>query len=166
MVWLDYVILGVVAVSTLISLMRGFVREALALFIWALAFGLAWSFHEDLAPHLANWIENPSLRQGAAFVAIFLAVQITGGMVSYLVVRLMQVTGLSGTDRLVGMVFGAGRGILLVAVLVLVAGFTPLPKAHWWQDSQLVPYFEELAIWLRDLPDQQAYFRGEEMAKR
>ena len=62
-----------------------------------------------------------------------------------------QRTGMSGTDRLIGMVFGAARGILLVAILVLLAGLTPLPEEAWWVRSTLVGYFEELAFWLRDL---------------
>ena len=56
-----------------------------------------------------------------------------------------------GTDRLIGMVFGAARGVLLVAVLVLLAGLTPMPEEDWWLESGLVGYFQELSYWLRDL---------------
>ena len=52
---------------------------------------------------------------------------------------------------LLGMVFGVARGALLVCALVLLAGLTPFPQDPWWQDSVLVPYFEELALWLKDL---------------
>jgi membrane protein required for colicin V production len=68
---------------------------------------------------------------------------------------------MSGTDRFIGMIFGAARGVLLVAVLVLLAGLTALPQESWWEESRMLPYFEELALWLRDLlpEDLAGYFR-------
>ena len=59
------------------------------------------------------------------------------------------------------MIFGAARGVLLVAILVLLAGLTTFPQESWWQDSRMVPYFQELAFWLRDLlpEDLAEYFR-------
>jgi membrane protein required for colicin V production len=150
-VWLDWVIVGVIALSALISLARGFVREAFSLAIWVLAFWVSWSFFRDLAGPLGGLIGSPTLRLGVAFGLLMLATLIIGGLVNYLVIQLVERTGMSGTDRLVGMVFGAARGVLLVAVLVLLAGLTPLPGEPWWQGSALVAYFQELAFWLREL---------------
>ena len=86
---------------------------------------------------------------------------VIGGLVNYLIIQLVERTGMSGTDRLIGMVFGAARGVLLVAVLVLLAGLTPMPEEGWWLQSSLVGYFEELAFWLRDLlpPEISGRFR-------
>lgn len=151
MTWFDYLIIGVVAVSTLISLWRGFLREAFSLAVWVLAFWVGWNFFRDLAPHLAQWIGTPSVRLGVAFALLMIVTLVVGGLVNYLLIQLVQLSGLSGTDRMIGMVFGAGRGILLVAALVLLAGLTPIPQDPWWQASVLVPYFQELALWLRDL---------------
>ena len=151
MAWLDILIVGVVLLSALISLVRGFVREAFSLAIWVLAFWISWSFFRDLEVPLRAWIGSPTARLGIAFVALMIATLTVGGLVNYLVIQLVERTGMSGTDRLIGMVFGAARGILLVAVLVLLAGLTPLPDESWWVKSALVGYFEELAFWLRDL---------------
>ena len=84
-----------------------------------------------------------------------------GGLVNYLIIQLVERTGMSGTDRLIGMVFGVARGVLLVAVLVLLAGLTPMPGESWWVESSLAPYFTELALWLRDLlpPEMADSFR-------
>lgn len=149
--WLDYVIIGVIALSVIISVFRGFVREGLSLLVWALAVWIGWTFFRDLAAHLAPWIDLPSLRLAAAMAILIVGVLIIGGLVTYLIGEIVDRTGLSGTDRMLGMVFGGARGLLLVAVLVLLAGLTPLPQDPWWGDSLLVGYFEEMAIWLRDL---------------
>ena len=74
-----------------------------------------------------------------------------GGLVNYLIGQLVEKTGLTGTDRLIGMLFGAARGILLVTLLIFLAGLTPLPEDPWWNASQLIGYFQELAVWLKTL---------------
>ncbi len=151
MAWLDVAILTIVLVSALISLVRGFVREAFSLAVWVLAFWVSWSFFRDLEVPLQAWIDSPTVRLGIAFAALMVATLVVGGLVNYLIIQLVERTGMSGTDRLIGMVFGAARGILLVAVLVLLAGLTPMPREEWWLASELVGYFQELAFWLRDL---------------
>ena len=114
------------------------------------AFWVAWTFFRELADHL-TWLSLPSVRLGAALAMLFIATLIVGGMVNFLVGQLVEKTGLSGTDRLIGMLFGAARGILLVTLLILLAGLTPLPEDPWWKSSQLIGYFQELAIWLKSL---------------
>jgi membrane protein required for colicin V production len=151
MVWLDFLILGIILVSTLISLARGFVREAFSLAIWVLAFWVSWSFFRDLEVPLRSMIGSPTVRLGISFALLMVATLVIGGLVNFLIIQLVERTGMSGTDRLIGMVFGMARGVLLVAVLVLLAGLTPLPEEGWWVQSTLVGYFEELAFWLRDL---------------
>ena len=151
MAGLDIFIIGLIALSALVSLIRGFVREAFSLAIWVLAFWVSWSFFRDLEVPLRAWIGSPTARLGIAFGVLMIVTLVVGGLVNYVVIRLVEFTGMSGTDRLIGIVFGAARGVLLVAVLVLLAGLTPLPEESWWGSSMLVGYFEELAVWLRDL---------------
>ena len=151
MAWLDLLILGVILLSAVISLVRGFVREAFSLAVWVLAFWVSWSFFRDLEVPLRAWIGSPTARLGIAFAALMIVTLVLGGLVNYLIIQLVERTGMSGTDRLIGMVFGVARGALLVAVLVLLAGLTTLPNEAWWVHSTLVGYFEELAFWLRDL---------------
>ena len=161
MAWLDIVIIAVILLSAVISLARGFVREAFSLAIWVLAFWLSWSFFRDLEVPLRQWIGSPTARLGIAFGLLMITTLTVGGLVNYLIIQLVERTGMSGTDRLIGMVFGAARGVLLVAVLVLLAGLTPLPREGWWLESTLAGYFEEMAFWLRDLlpPELAERFR-------
>jgi membrane protein required for colicin V production len=159
--WLDVFTVGIILLSALISLVRGFVREAFSLAVWVLAFWVSWSFFRDLEVPLRAWIGSPTARLGIAFAALMIATLTVGGLVNYLVIQLVERTGMSGTDRLIGMIFGTARGVLLVAVLVLLAGLTPLPKEDWWLESTLVGYFQELSFWLRDLlpPEFADHFR-------
>lgn len=161
MIWLDFLIIGIILLSALISLVRGFVREAFSLAVWVLAFWVSWSFFRDLEVPLRQWIDSPTVRLGIAFAGLMIVTLVIGGLVNYLIIQLVERTGMSGTDRLIGMVFGAARGVLLVAVLVLLAGLTPMPEEGWWLQSSLVGYFEELAFWLRDLlpPEISGRFR-------
>jgi len=161
MIWVDLVIIGIIGLSALISLVRGFVREAVSLLVWFLAFGLAWTYFRELAPHLAQWISTPSVQLGAAFIILMVGALVVGGIVGWLIGLLVDKTGLTGTDRLLGMVFGAIRGAVLVAILVLLAGLTPFPGDPWWQQSQLIVHFQQLAGWLLSLlpPDIAEYFQ-------
>jgi len=150
MAWIDVVILALIALSAILSLFRGFVREALALASWLIALWVAMSFYRELATVLAQWIQTPSAQQLVAFALLFICVLLLGTLVNYLVGKLVDRTGLTGTDRMLGIVFGVARGAFIVALLVLFAGFTPMPQDPWWQDSQLLVYFEDLAMWMRN----------------
>ena len=155
--WFDYVILAIIGLSVLISVWRGFMREVLSLAAWIVAIAVSLAFAETASAYLAEYVTVPSVRLIIAFGGIFVVVLFLGGLVNLLVGRLVQSTGLSGTDRMVGVVFGVLRGVAIVAVLVLLAGFTPLPDDPWWKQSVLVPHIEILAQWLRgflpsDLP--------------
>jgi membrane protein required for colicin V production len=149
MIWADYAILGIVAVSVVISIVRGFVREALSLAAWIAAIWVALGFSRELAELAAPYISAPSVRVAVAFGALFLVTLLIGALVGHLVVQLVQRTGLTGTDRMVGVVFGMGRGVAIVTLLVLLAGLTSVPKDPWWRESVFVPHFEEAAIWMR-----------------
>jgi membrane protein required for colicin V production len=149
--WLDYTIVGIILISTLVSLFRGFIREALSLAFWVLAFWVAQLYFREIATQLDSLISAPSLRAPVAFVIIFLVVLMLGGLVTFLIAKVIDATGLSGTDRVIGMLFGATRGVLLVGALVLLAGFTSMPKDPWWREAKLIGHFEELATWMREL---------------
>lgn len=147
--WIDYSIIGIIVVSALISLVRGFVREAISLATWIIAVWVAIRFSPAFAKALTNDIQTPAARTIVAFAVLFLVVLILGGLINYLFSQLVERTGLSSTDRVFGLLFGIVRGILLIGVLVLLGNMTDLPKDPWWQQSQLIPQFQGLAQWLQ-----------------
>ena len=154
MEYADYVILGIIAVSILVGAIRGFVKEAFSLAVWAAAFLVAFQYSGALALQLENHIELPSVRTSLAFAGLFLAVLLVGGLITYLVGKLVEKTGLSGTDRLLGGVFGGVRGLALVLAIMLVAGLTPVPQDPWWQQSRSIQSLMPLAEWAAQyLPD-------------
>lgn len=140
-------LLGLIALSVLIGLWRGFIKEVFALAVWVLAFLLAFQYSDLAAVHLSGFVELPSARTAVAFGGIFILVLVAGGLLTWLVGKLVEKTGLSGTDRLLGAVFGALRGVLLIIALILVAGFTPIPNDPWWQQSRVIEALIPLADW-------------------
>ncbi|ARU89105.1 CvpA family protein [Pseudomonas sp. M30-35] len=149
--WVDWAIIAVIGVSSLISLSRGFVKEALSLLTWIIAGAVAWMFGGALSHHLEGFIQTPSARVIAACALLFIATLMVGALVNYLLSELIRVTGLSGTDRFLGMVFGAARGGLLVVLLVGLVSLAPVQEDPWWQQSTLVPHFLLVADWSKNL---------------
>jgi len=147
-IWLDFVILSIIALSVVIGVIRGFVREALSLVCWAASFWLAMTFSPRLADYLGEYIAIPAVRTVAAFMSVFLLALIAGGGINTLIVKFIRWSGLGTSDRMVGLLFGVARGVLLVAILAFVAGNTPMAKQPWWQQSLLAGYCENIANWL------------------
>ncbi|GAB3791229.1 CvpA family protein [Dyella agri] len=145
--WIDYTILGVLGLSVLVGLWRGLVSEVLALVIWIAAFWVAWLLGPAVAERL-HVITVPTLRVVAGYALCFVLVLVLGALLRFLVQRLLVSTGLSGTDRLFGMVFGLARGVLLVCLLVFLCQFTTFTREPPWQQSLLLPPFQSATIWL------------------
>ena len=160
MIWIDYAILSVLGLSALISVLRGFIKEALSLSGWIIAIWLGLAFSEEFAGLLSDKISVPSARMAIAFSAIFFVTMLATGLAIYLVGLLVKKTGLTGTDRMLGVIFGVARGIVIVGILVLLAELTPLPDDPWWQESIFVPHFERLAMEIHGLlpPEAAGYF--------
>ncbi len=157
--WFDLTILGILILSIVVSLFRGLIREVLSLLIWVGAFWLAWTFVDKGANWLESFIELPSARHLIAFVALFLAALIIGGMINYLVGKMITKTGLGATDRFFGMFFGLSRGVVAVTALVLFLQATPFSKDPWWTESKLMPQFAKLAGWVKQqMPEDMAEY--------
>lgn len=142
----DYLILGVLVISTLLGMMRGFVREAIGLLAWLGGLWIAWRYAPVLEPYLGGTIGEPPTSTWAARVLIVIVVLILGWMLAALLGHLLQHSGLSLlVDRLLGLFFGFLRGAVVIAVLVLLGQFVQLERVPWWQQSRLLPYASELA---------------------
>ena len=158
--WADIAIIVIVSISAIISIFRGFVREVLSIVAWVAAFWVAFAFTETLAAVFDGMISVPSVRYVAAFLVLLLGTLIIAGLINYLIGRLVDKTGLSATDRTLGVVFGIARGVVIIAVLVLLARATPVPDDPWWRESTLLPHFDRLAkVMIGYLPaDLAEYF--------
>lgn len=141
----DLVIIGILAISIVVSLVRGFVKEVFSILVWLAAIFAAFQVSGPLAEALAPMIELPSARVIVAFAAVFLLVLTVGGLISFLVGRMIEKTGLSPTDRLFGAVFGLARGLVIVVLTVMLMRVTPFVEDPWWNESRLMPTFEVMA---------------------
>jgi membrane protein required for colicin V production len=141
----DWIFVAIIVVSTLISLKRGFVKEALSLAALIIAVLVARMFGAQVSTLLEDYISVPSARLLVAYGALFIATMSVGGMINHLIAHVVAMTGLSGTDRLLGMIFGLARGALIVVVVVAVLARTPVTEDNWWKRSKLVPHFVSIA---------------------
>jgi len=155
MIWLDYALLIIVALSALYSVFRGFVREVLSLAGWVLSFWVAIKFSAHVAGYFEGYIDIPGVRFVTAFILLFLGIMIGSIFISRLLVKLVRLGGLRGFDRFVGAGFGVARGFIIVTVLVLLGGLSPLSQEPAWQQSLMVPYLQKVAAWATDkVPDE------------
>lgn len=145
----DIVIVAVLLVSVLIGLMRGLVGEVLSLARWIAAFWIAAVFGAQVGEIYGEWLHEPAERIVAGSITCFVVVLVIGGLVAWAVRRLITYSGLRLGDSFLGMVFGLARGLLLVTFVVLMLGFTPVPReAAWYRQSTLLPAFRNGAAWL------------------
>jgi membrane protein required for colicin V production len=146
MTLLDYAVLTIIGFSVLLGVMRGLVREVLALAAWAVAFIAAWLFGGELAAIMPTEIPSEELRRIAGFAVLFFVVLLAMSLVAMAVSQMVKSAGLSVEDRLLGSVFGLMRGVAVVMILVLLAGATALPSQPVWREAALRPLLERVAI--------------------
>lgn len=145
----DYIILGVLLVSMLLGMYRGFVRESIGLLAWLGGLWLAWRYAPLVEPLLGGAVGEPPVRTWAARALIVAATVLLGWLVAGILGYLLRHSGLSiAVDRLLGMVFGFLRGAVVIAALVLLAQFVQLDEVKWWKKSVLLPYASECAAWI------------------
>ena len=146
--WADWVIVAIATVSALMSLTRGFVKEALSLLSWVAAFVVAFYFSEQVSVLLEEELPSPSLRYLAAFALLFVSVLVGSAVLNFIIGQLVKATGLSGTDRLLGTLFGLARGVLIsLAILVFLPKLLPVDREAWWKQSVLIPRVLVLEAW-------------------
>jgi len=131
---LDWIVLAILALSTVLGLMRGLAREILSLASWLLAFWGAKMFAPFLAPALPG-MDSPALRYAAALLLVFVVILLLASLSAAIVGKLINLAGVGFYDRFLGAFFGVMRGTLALLGLTLIAGLTALPKAQAWQHS-------------------------------
>lgn len=150
----DYAVLAILGVSILLSVMRGFLREVMALLSWVLAFWLAALYAGEVALLLPQSIPTQQLRMLAAYALVFFLVFLVMSLLNITIGQFFKVLGIGPLDRLLGAVFGFARGLVVVLALVLVAGLTTLPKEPFWRNAMFSAPLEAVVSsvmpWLPD----------------
>ena len=157
----DVLILLVFLGSTLIGLLRGFVREAVSLAFWIVAIWAAWKFGPTVEPHLGGLLADPKIAPWVGRFVILILVLLIGWVIGMLLSYFTRSMGLGPLDRAIGLLFGILRGMVLVGVMIIGGELLHLNQENWWGRSKLVPYGETVGDWLRAMVGE----RGEPWSK-
>jgi membrane protein required for colicin V production len=157
----DVVILLVLLGSTLIGLLRGFVREVASLAFWITAIWAAWKFGPVVEPHLGGLLAEPSVAPWVGRLVVLMLVLVVGWVVGMLLTYFTRSLGLGPLDRVIGLLFGIVRGVVLVGLMVIGGELLHLNHEEWWNRSKLIPYGETAGDWLRAMVGE----RGDPWAK-
>lgn len=139
--WVDYAIISVIALSAITGLIRGFIKEIVALGVWVTAGWTAFVYAKPVASWLATYVQDKSARVILAYVVIIVGTLIIGGLLNTMLSFIMHHSGLTGTDRLLGVGFGTVRGIFVVALLLVVVRLSAFPEEDYRKHSLLYHYF-------------------------
>lgn len=154
MTWLDYAVLGVFAASLVLGAWRGLVREVISILGWVIAFLAANLLAGPLGEVMPQSIPTPELRVAAAFVAVFIGSLAVTTLLALLLSKIVKAVGLGGLDRLLGALFGAARGLLIVLAAALLAGLSSAPRQPFWRGSASGALLAQAALALKPLLPQ------------
>lgn len=146
--WIDYAIIGIIAVSALTGLVRGFIKEIVALGVWVIAGWMAFVYAKPVAAWLGTYVQDKSARVILAYVVIIVGTLIIGGLLNTMLSFIMHHSGLTGTDRLLGLGFGVVRGIFVVALIMVVIRLSAFPEEEYRKEAKLYAYFNPIVNWM------------------
>lgn len=159
MPWFDLFIIAVLVISTVVSVVRGFARDAISLAAWVAAFVIAISLADKFALILPQSMEDERLRLGVAVVVLFLATLIMGMVANFLLAGFINMVKMQGLDRSLGALFGFVRGVVIVCLLAVLGAFIGLNEADWWEGSRLMAVAEAMVRTIAPLlPDNFTRF--------
>jgi membrane protein required for colicin V production len=147
----DYIILAIIVVSAAMGLVRGLLREAIAVITWFLAIVLAWSLAPSLEPYLGGVLVGSPLRIWAARTIIFVGVLLLGGATSVIVSHYVRVSMFAGMDKFLGLVFGIIRGVVIVGAFTIAVQALRMDEDDSWKRSRFLPYAAGVADALRGM---------------
>jgi membrane protein required for colicin V production len=140
----DYTVFIIIGISIIVSMMRGAVREVLAIAGWLVAIYVAKTYATQLIPLLPADIPSEALKILAAYIIVFFGVLLVASLLIIALSSLIKKIGLNWLNRGLGAVFGFARGLLIVCVLVFLAGLTSLPKDARWTNAMFSSPLEAL----------------------
>jgi membrane protein required for colicin V production len=145
----DILIAIAIVISIVVGFARGFFKEVISIGALVAAIWAALNFGPAVGDISARWFASEELQTWFGRALIFLVILMIGGLLGWGIGRLVRMSALSGTDRLLGSVFGAGRGALLLAVFVIGGQFAGFNNDDWWLKSRLIPHAEIVADWIK-----------------
>jgi membrane protein required for colicin V production len=158
--WIDYLLMALIVISCVAGVLRGLLREVIALLTWIAAVWIAWHYAYVLEPRLGGALANESVRAWAARTIIFAAVVLIGTCIGAIVGRVVRLSIFSATDRFFGGIFGFLRGLVMIGLFVMLCHALSLNDETWWRGSTLIPYGERAANVLRSMVGESKILIG------
>lgn len=146
--WMDVGIIVVIGLSIVMGVIRGFIKELVALCVWALAIWCAYAYNGLFDSLLNSYVHDPMLKKAIGFVIILLLMVFAGGLLNTFLGMAIRTSGLGATDRLLGIGFGFFRGVLIVSFVMLAVKLTGFPYQNYTQNSQLYAHLDPVVNWL------------------
>lgn len=147
----DIVIAVAIVISIVVGFVRGFIKEAISIAALLLAIWAALYLGPAVGDVSSSWLSSEELQTWFGRILVFAVILAVGGLLGWLLSRLVRISVLSGTDRLLGSLFGACRGVILLAVFVLAGEYVGFANDAWWQESALIPHVEVVADWIEEM---------------
>jgi len=152
---LDGILVGFTLVSAMLAMVRGFSREVLSIASWVAAAVAAYLFYPAVLPYVAPYIDNEKLAMGAAAGIVFIVALIVVSIITMKIADFIIDSRIGALDRTLGFLYGAARGILVVAVgLLFFSWLVGQNPPAWNAEAKSLPLLEGIGDWLESiLPD-------------
>lgn len=150
----DYILIAIVVLSSIMGLMRGFVRESLSLVVILVALWLAFQYSARVQFYFVDIIPNAEARLWAAVIAIILATLLIGTLIQKMILYFMKKAESTYLDKFMGFLFGIMRGFVVIGLIVWGISNTSLKEKPWWKDSGMVDYLQKSFAWVDQYRDQ------------
>ena len=151
---IDIIIAAALLISVVVGIVRGFVKESISIAALLIAIWASLYFGPAVGNVSSSWLSSEGLQMWFGRILVFAIVLSVGGLLGWGISKLVSMSALKGIDRLLGSIFGAGRGVLLLAVFTIGGQFAGFDKDEWWLQSRLIPHVEVVADWIKVMAPQ------------
>jgi membrane protein required for colicin V production len=146
---IDIIIAAAILLSIVVGLFRGFVKEAISIVALLVAIWASLYFGPAVGDVSQSWLSSDELQKWFGRVLVFAVILSLGGLLGWGLSKIIRWSALSGMDRFLGSLFGAARGVLLVAVAIIGGQFAGFDQDAWWSESLLIPHLELVSDWIK-----------------
>ncbi|MEL7185054.1 MAG: CvpA family protein [Pseudomonadota bacterium] len=148
---IDIIIAVALLISIIVGFVRGFIKEAISIATLVVAIWASLYFGPQVGEVMGGWIGSEGLRIWFGRILTFAILLSLGGLLGWGLSKLVRLSVLSGVDRLFGSLFGAGRGVVLVALAVMLGQAGEFDQDEWWLESNFLPHFVAVADWIKEM---------------
>ena len=149
---LDGILVGFTLVSAMLAMVRGLSREVLSIASWVAAAAAAFFFYPAVLPYAQRYIDNDQIALAASAGAVFVVALIIVTLITMKIADLIIDSLIGALDRTLGFLYGAARGVIVVAVALLffnwLVGSNP---PEWVAQAKSRPFLEDIGAWIEGL---------------